>query len=166
MVANCVATKPLWIVVIVLVIGISCRDSTPPSYMRLSGRAPAIAAAPTARALLIVFWATWCLPCREEAPQLRALAAKPPDGLEVIVVSLDTESGAIEEFFGGPPDPSLHLRLDPDKRLYDAFRVEALPAAFLVVAGELRARFEGSRQWDEKPVRALLERLVTEERIH
>lgn len=150
------------VIACLLVLGVACRDDSQPSYLRISGRAPIIADAPATRALLVVFWATWCIPCREETPHLRLLAKRPPEGLQVVVVSQDTAYAAIEEFLGGPPDPSLHLRMDQEKKLFDAFRVTKLPAAFLVVDGELQARFGGSRQWDAKPVRALLERLIAE----
>jgi thiol-disulfide isomerase/thioredoxin len=152
------------VIACLLVLGGACRDGAPPSYVRISGQAPVMADVPSARALLVVFWATWCAPCREETPQLRALASNPPEGLRVVVVSQDTERAAVEEFFAGPPDPSLNLKLDPDKKLFNAFRVETLPATFLVVDGELRARFGGSQPWDGKQVRALLERLIAEER--
>ena len=143
-------------------LAVSCREGAPPPYVRLSGRAPAVADAPPARALLVVFWATWCLPCREETPALRALAADPPQGLAVVVVSQDAEWTKVEELFAGAPDPRLHLRLDPEKRLYDTFGVEALPASFLVVGGELRAGFKGPHRWNDRPMRDLLERLVAE----
>lgn len=156
-------TRNAGVIACLLVLGVACRDGSQPSYVRISGHAPIIADAPAGRALLVVFWATWCPPCREEMPHLLLLAARPPAGLQVVVVSQDTAYAAIEEFVGGPPDPSLHLRLDQEKKLFDAFRVTTLPAAFLVVDGELRARFGGSRQWDGKPVRALLDRLLAEE---
>jgi len=45
---------------------------------------------------VINFWATWCKPCREELPFLQQLA-RAEDGkkLRVVLVSLDTETGAI-----------------------------------------------------------------------
>lgn len=95
-------------------------------------------------------------------PHLLPLAKRPPEALQIVVVSQDTAYAAIEEFFGGAPDPSLHLRLDQEKKLFDGFRVNTLPTAFLVVDGELRARFGGLRHWDAKPERALLERLIAE----
>lgn len=146
-----------------LLLLVSCSDtSRSADYIRIDGAAPRLADAPTARALLVVFWATWCPPCREETSDLRALAANPPEGLRVVVVSQDTSGAAVEDFFKGPPDPALHLRLDTDQKLFNAFRVDTLPASFLAVDGQLRARFMGSRHWDDRDMRALLNRLIAE----
>jgi hypothetical protein len=80
--------------------------------------------------------------------------------MQVVVVSQDAALGDVERFFSGPPDPALHLRLDPGGALFDAFRIEKLPASILTVDGRLVARFDGSRRWDTKEMRALLVRLM------
>jgi thiol-disulfide isomerase/thioredoxin len=49
-----------------------------------------MAADNTRRPLLVNFWATWCVPCREEFPDLVQLDAEfRPRGLEFITISLD-----------------------------------------------------------------------------
>ena len=46
---------------------------------------------------VVNFWATWCKPCREEIPFLQQLARKEAgQKLRVVLVSLDTEDGAID----------------------------------------------------------------------
>ncbi|WP_168797484.1 TlpA family protein disulfide reductase [Neolewinella litorea] len=46
---------------------------------------------------LINFWATWCKPCLEELPLLQQLNdERSGEALRVVLVSLDTEAGAIE----------------------------------------------------------------------
>jgi hypothetical protein len=80
--------------------------------------------------------------------------------MQVVVVSQDAALSDVERFFSGPPEPALHLRLDPGGVLFDAFRIEKLPASILTVHGRLVARFDGSRRWDTKEMRVLLERLT------
>jgi cytochrome c biogenesis protein CcmG, thiol:disulfide interchange protein DsbE len=139
-----------------------CRSEPPPSYLRLEGAAPVLEAPPDARARLIVFWASWCPPCREETPELLALAQHPPEGLQVLVFSHDADMQAVETFLGGPPAPALHLRLDAGKRTAHAFGVDTLPTSILVVDGRLVARFQGPRKWDSRAMRRLLEKLIEE----
>lgn len=44
---------------------------------------------PRGRPLLINFWATWCVPCREEFPDLVKLHGEYSDKIDLIVISLD-----------------------------------------------------------------------------
>lgn len=136
-----------------------CRTEPPPSYLRVEGPAPALPGVPTSRATLVVFWASWCAPCREETPELRALAKAPPEGLAVVVFSHDTSMKAVEDFLGGPAEAALHLRLDEGEAAARAFGVDRLPASFLVVEGHLVARFQGPREWNSRAMRRLLEKL-------
>ncbi|NMO14615.1 TlpA family protein disulfide reductase [Pyxidicoccus fallax] len=140
----------------------ACRSEPPPSYIRLAGPAPVLADVPGSRALLVVFWASWCPPCVEETPQLRALAESPPEGLQVVVFSHDADARAVESFFKGPPPPDFHLRVDVGKKVARSYGVEQLPTSILVVDGRLVARFPGPRDWDSKAMRRLLERLTRE----
>src|SRR5690606_26496409 len=46
--------------------------------------------------LLVNFWASWCVPCREEMPALDAVAAKyNGDGFMVLPVNLDLGEGGL-----------------------------------------------------------------------
>ena len=137
-----------------------CADGVAQPYVRLDGPAPQIENAPAARALLVTFWATWCVPCQEETAELRALAARPPRGLVVVVASHDQTMTSVESFFGGPPDPVLHLRIDEGRLLARALNVETLPASILIVDGRLVARFDGRRRWSSTAERDLLTRLI------
>ncbi|WP_342394462.1 TlpA disulfide reductase family protein [Myxococcus fulvus] len=141
----------------------ACRtEPPPPSYLRVEGAAPLLTDVPDSRALLVVFWATWCPPCRTETPRLVALAEAPPDALRVVVFSHDTEAKAVETFFEGPHPAALHLRLDEGHQVARAFGVDTLPQSFLVVDGRLVARFAGPREWDSRGMRRLLEKLIRE----
>jgi thiol-disulfide isomerase/thioredoxin len=55
------------------------------------------------KVVLVNFWASWCLPCREEFPALVRLQDRlSSQGLSVIGVSIDTTSQipAVEKFLG------------------------------------------------------------------
>jgi thiol-disulfide isomerase/thioredoxin len=44
------------------------------------------------KVVMLNFWATWCPPCREEIPELIALANRYKDGLQIIGVSMDDDA--------------------------------------------------------------------------
>lgn len=156
---RCGARPFLAFLAFLAVFALACGDLRPPPYTRLEGRAPA--EWERRGPVLVVFWASWCPPCVEELPGLRALARDPPAGMEVVTLAQD-EPAPLRAFFAGAPPPELGVVRDEGHALAGAFGVDELPAAFLVVDGELRARFSGPRDWGSRGMRRLLARLVSE----
>lgn len=102
--------------------------------------------------VFVNFWATWCAPCREEAPSLERLYEQlHPEGFEVLAISIDNAdaSSAIDSF---RRDLSLSfpIPLDPSKRVYDAYQVFGVPETFLVdPEGRVLEHFIGPQNWDD-----------------
>ena len=82
--------------------------------------------------VLINFWATWCVPCRAEMPELDSLAREYADrGFRVLAVNVleDTPAARRSREELGREMP---LRRDPDGERYQAYRVLGLPLPVLV----------------------------------
>jgi cytochrome c biogenesis protein CcmG, thiol:disulfide interchange protein DsbE len=83
--------------------------------------------------LLLNFWATWCVPCRQELPTLQGFASDQRGRLAVL--GLDELEGAADVTgFIRSLDVSYPLALDRDGSIAQRFRVQGLPTSFLIDA--------------------------------
>jgi thiol-disulfide isomerase/thioredoxin len=78
------------------------------------------------------FWATWCVPCKRELPDIQALYDEfSADGLEVLVINYrESESTALG--FLPQLDVSLPSVIDRSGSVYDQYRLTGLPDSFFV----------------------------------
>lgn len=94
--------------------------------------------------VVLHFWASWCIPCREEAPLLTTADAKyRPDGLRVLGVVYQDSAENAGDFMGryGQSYPGL---LDPDGRTAIDYGVFGIPETFFIDrAGIVRSRQVG-----------------------
>jgi thiol-disulfide isomerase/thioredoxin len=127
--------------------------------------------APGATAVLVNVWATWCVPCREEMPDLLRLRGAYADrGLRVILVSGDfasqrAEAAAFLRELG--VDFPTYLKAGDDAQLIDAFDPKwngALPATFIYDgAGQRRYSLFGKTSYAtfEEKVKGVLDAKVS-----
>jgi thiol-disulfide isomerase/thioredoxin len=124
----------------------------------------AAAKAPGARATLVNVWATWCIPCRQEFPELVKLERDYRDrGLRVLYVSADftDETDQVKAFLaehGVTADT--YLKTGDDMAFIDGLSPEwsgALPATLVYDDGGNLIRF-----WEGKADYAQFESAVLE----
>lgn len=78
---------------------------------------------------LVNLFASWCLPCVAEAPQLKALADR---GVVIHAIALRDEPANIQAFLKRHGDPFRRIALDPKGDMRRAFGASGLPETYLV----------------------------------
>jgi len=121
------------------------------------------------KALLVNFWASWCVPCREEMPALDAVATQYNSAkFEVVPINLDIGEGGLakaQEFLDEGQFENLPLYADNTFAAFDRLKREAvavgLPATLLLDPdGCELAVLQGPAEWHSKDGRAVVEALI------
>ncbi|WP_417307631.1 TlpA family protein disulfide reductase [Devosia sp.] len=121
------------------------------------------------KALLVNFWASWCVPCRAEMPALDALATElNSDDFMVLPVNLDIGEGGLEKakaFLDEGGFQNLPLYADSSFAAFERLKNEAvaigLPATLLLDAdGCELAVLQGPAEWDTDEGRAVIAALT------
>jgi thiol-disulfide isomerase/thioredoxin len=114
----------------------------------------------TGRVLLLNFWATWCLPCVEEMPDLDRLQARFATQPFTVLALCEDVSGlsAAEGFFRAHRLQHLGVYVDPQGQARRDCSVPAIPASFLIDRqGRPRGILPGAAPWDSPAAHALIE---------
>lgn len=119
--------------------------------------------------LLVNFWASWCIPCREEMPALDALAAKyNGEAFEVLPINLDVGASGLDKaraFLDEGQWAHLPLYADPTFAAFDRLKTAGvtvgLPASLLLDGNgcELGA-LQGPAEWDTPDGQRVIEALL------
>jgi len=101
---------------------------------------PKLIAAHRGKVVLASFWATWCVPCRKEMPELVKLSQRlAPRGFDLVMISADeaAQEGAAAKVLkdNGVPGPFYLLKTPDNDKFYPTVDTGwdsgALPALFL-----------------------------------
>jgi cytochrome c biogenesis protein CcmG/thiol:disulfide interchange protein DsbE len=85
------------------------------------------------QAVVMDFWASWCITCRTALPALDALVARKPAGIRLLAVNVDRSRAAAEAWLGQRPLSSRATVLfDPGGSLLSRFGADGLPALYVI----------------------------------
>lgn len=111
--------------------------------------------------VLVNFWATWCVPCREEMPSIERLRASLEGRrFAVLAVNLAEPESRIRKFLEAVP-VGFPVLLDRDTRTTRAWQARLLPATYIVGPdGAIRYRHLGELDWSKPEVREAILGLI------
>jgi thiol-disulfide isomerase/thioredoxin len=82
--------------------------------------------------VLVDFWASWCVPCRQSFPWLETMHERySAKGLRIIAMNVDKTREAATEFLAHYP-ATFTVAFDPKGATAEAFHVKGMPSSFLV----------------------------------
>lgn len=113
--------------------------------------------------VVLNFWASWCGPCRDEAPLLAKLHKQYGSDLQIVAVNLtdvDSEKDARE--FAATYGFDFPVLLDKNGNAADSYRIRPIPTTFFIDAkGVIQDGALGALTWEELDKRA--ERLLKQD---
>ena len=83
--------------------------------------------------VIVSFWATWCKPCQSELEALKDLEDSWKNKVRIIAVSIDDARAMakVKSLVKGKKWP-FEVLLDPNKELYKAFNISAIPHVLVI----------------------------------
>jgi len=112
----------------------SAVGSTMPAYKAelLDGQ-PFDIAAERGNVVFLNLWATWCMPCRAEIPELEKLHTEyAAQGFKVVGVSLDESGKESVQKFVTDNSMTYPIALDPEGKLANVFQTTVIPTSVLI----------------------------------
>jgi cytochrome c biogenesis protein CcmG/thiol:disulfide interchange protein DsbE len=119
------------------------RAAPPFTLSPVGGGAPVSLASLRGRPVVVNFWATWCVPCYEEHPVLRAAAESLGPDVQFVGIIYEDEESQVQAFLrahgGGYP-----TLMDADAKTAIAYGVFGVPETYFIDPdGIIAAKFVG-----------------------
>jgi thiol-disulfide isomerase/thioredoxin len=113
------------------------------------------------KVVFLNFWATWCIPCREEMPALERLyQTYQAEDLAILSIDLKESADQVKVFFQ-KHSLSFPALLDQDGSVFRDYLVAGMPTTYLIGRdGTLLARGVGGRDWTRAEALQLIQELI------
>ncbi|MBI2209142.1 MAG: TlpA family protein disulfide reductase, partial [Deltaproteobacteria bacterium] len=101
------------------------------------------------KVVFLNFWATWCIPCRQEMPTMEKLHRElKGHGLEVVAINFRESRKEVRNFFD-ELGLTFTALLDKDGKVFEEYGAWSLPLSYFINRrGEFVGKAIGYRKWD------------------
>jgi thiol-disulfide isomerase/thioredoxin len=116
------------------------------------------------KVVLLNIWATWCVPCREEMPQLNALQADlGGEDFEVVAINIDRGGpDKARKFLDETKASDLARYTDPTGKLFVTLKAVGMPTTLLIDRdGKEIGRLVGPADWASAEAKTLIEAAIS-----
>jgi len=115
------------------------------------------------KVVFLNFWATWCVPCRQEMPTMEKLHREfKGQGLEVVAINFREPKKDVQKFFD-ELGLSFTALLDRDGKVFEEYGAWSLPLSYFINRrGEFVGKTIGYRDWHRGEARAFFRELLDE----
>ena len=115
------------------------------------------------KVVFLNFWATWCIPCRDEMPLMEKIHREFKDqGLEVVAVNFREDRQAVKKFVE-ELGVTFKVLLDPGGNVSNEYGAWSLPLSYFINRkGEFIGKVMGDRKWHSQEAKAFFKGLVAE----
>lgn len=113
--------------------------------------------------VLVNFWASWCLPCVREMPELTQLKQRiNRQSFEIITINVGERKNRVKHF-AQRMNFELPVLLDVSSKVFNEWKVKIMPTSFLIdTNGIVRYRALGNPGWDDEQTLSIIENLIKE----
>lgn len=109
------------------------------------------------------FWATWCIPCIEEMPEMETLKNTYKDRkFQMLAVSVATDWDVVRKFYK-EHNLTIPAALDPGHQISGLYKVFKFPETFLIDGNGYVVRHTWSEHWANPRVMALVDSLIQQQ---
>lgn len=115
------------------------------------------------KVVYVDFWASWCKPCLESFPALKAIHKKyHAEGFEILAVNVDMKKHLASEFLAKHP-PTYASVHDEKMKVSRAYKINVMPTGFFIDRkGVIRYIHRGFVPGDEKSIEKAVQFLLNE----
>ncbi len=113
------------------------------------------------KVVFLNFWATWCVPCRQEMPTMEKLQREMKEqGLEVVAINIRESKREVQKFTG-ELGLTFTVLLDKDGKASEEYGAWAIPLSYFINRkGEFVGKVDGPREWDSREAKGFFRELL------